>query len=81
MIRKLDNDGSQLTFFSQPGQLLVGQQKKQLPRENSGLGMDGMGDITKHQEKTLIQQQGQLVMDGLISKLGWELPFELNVEH
>lgn len=78
---KLDNCGSQLTLFSQPGQLPVAQRKKQLPRKNSGLRMDGMGNIPKLQEKTLVQQQGQLVMDGFLDKCGWKLPFELNVGH
>jgi hypothetical protein len=64
LARTLDDYHSQLTFFSQPGHLLVVQQKKQLPRKNRGLGMDGMGNIPKHQKKTLMQQQGQLVMDG-----------------
>lgn len=78
---KLGNCGSQLTFFSQPGQLPVAQQNKQLPRKNSGWRMDGMGNIPKPQEKTLIQQQGQLVMDSFLGKCGWKPPFELNVGH
>lgn len=80
-VRKSNSNGWQWKFFSQLWQPLVVQWKTQPPRESSGLQTDGTESISKHPERTLIQLQGQMVMDGLTSKLGWQLPRGLNVEH
>lgn len=80
-VRKSNSNGWHSKFFSQLWQPLVVQWKTQPPRKSSGLQTDGTESISKHPERTLTQPQGQMVMDGFTSRLGWHLPRGLNVEH